>query len=262
MRRGGDTRAMLAAAVASPDKLYLAAHGNLMKGSFQLPEGVVLVFLTYPGACLYQGVVMKLLHTEESARNVILRKKKGFQYSVTYLPGSQVQDHTLSLYERGRMPWSRSTQGFGLFRVPWVSNFYDREANVPRPGRKRFGFFPRSGNTKLSAFVRDLVASRASVGSFDHPLVLFVGACRATDNSSVFAACRSKDDAACRRVGGRFPAHVKSFATAEKAVAGVRNREFVEEWGLGMEDPEEFLEEPAHTIAGYVRRVVRKMKYR
>ncbi len=170
-------------------KVYVAAHGRLRRDAFTVPPGVVLVFLTYPGACLYGGTVQHLLKTDKNVWNVVYGRKRKV-YSVTYTAGMQAQDMNLSV--------------LGLYAVPWQTAFQGRRGNVSRT--KAMGVVPRSRNTRLSSLIRQI--PRGPLGD----LILFVGACRYTENTAIFNACKAKDELAGRQTGLRSPGQANKAA--------------------------------------------------
>ena len=158
--------------VVESDRKYLVGvHGGLTRDTFRLPPGVVLVFLTYPGACLNPSRFMWDFDDDE-AKKYLLGTHRG--YSVTYLPGDLVSDYLL--YFHGPT---------GVAKIN--KNRTHRIMNLKGPD-----------GHPLKRFLPTLVES---LPRGPKHLVLFMVMCRGTSDDEAYKRCSNMNERACTRMG-------------------------------------------------------------
>jgi hypothetical protein len=168
------------AAIKSSSKYLVAVHGSLAKTTFRVPPDVVLVFMTYPGACL----IGTSWQRNGFSANEVLRGRA--YYSATYLGGDVVSDYDVGTYN--------ARLKTGVYAIPSMTRVHA----FPRP----MPVFGRS-STKLSALVATLM--RKLPRSPNEPLVLFLGMCRVAYESESFKRAWNLDTWARARLGTPMP---------------------------------------------------------
>jgi len=200
----------LARAVGSPYKYFVSAHGSVSKNMYEVPRGVVVVFMTCAGGLTYRPSVSAMLTSNESVRNVLLQQQG--THSVVYFGGDVIHDYSLSFpvedYGRGvhKLPLTTNTQW------PWKKTEKPVDSvgyisKVARSGNLRQTKHGPSYKTYLSQVITELLKFPVR-STTAMPVVVFVGCCRGAYNKDTFKACKLKNEQACARVG-HTPANVK-----------------------------------------------------
>jgi hypothetical protein len=178
------------AAINSPMKYMVSVHGSLAHTTFRVPPGVVLVFMTYPGACL-----LRIAHhrgiSDQSAKNLLAGRAPG--YSATYLGGDVVSDYDVDTYDRAL--------NTGVYAIPSMTRVHAFRRPIPIFGRS---------STTLSALVATLM--RKLPQSPKQPLVLFLAMCRSTDDGESFKRAWNMNARARARLGTSMPDGIRTTA--------------------------------------------------
>ena len=202
---------LVKAALESTSKLYLDAHGQLIEGMFQVPPGMVIVFMTTPGALCFVPMErsrVTYLTSEGNARRAIL-SSLGDVYTVSYFEGDSVPEHAIIFSESGNGIYTLNS----LFKTPtysqprpWMtgSNALLQISRMQKT-RKEQQYAPSKDACLLSTFVRYMATQRKE----NSTMVLFLGVCRALPpeengevNYEVLNEAVQANTAARKRVSG------------------------------------------------------------
>lgn len=207
---------LVRAALETDTKLYVEAHGTIVPGTFRVPKGVCLVFLTTPTASCFRGFP-KVLQSPEDASQLILGAF-GEYYSAPYFEGDVVSEHMLHFSERHMGIFEFDTVISGHFHENFKRNkhipvFNWRDAD-PIINAGKMKTLPRNQvqmvhdllghRRKLSAVVR----LARSMYDADDTIVLFLNMCRPLE-SNMFATSDAN-----------FGAHVDRNISARRRVSG------------------------------------------
>jgi hypothetical protein len=182
---------LMKAALDSSLKFFVSAHGSIDSTRItplKVPEGVVVVFVTTPGASAYGSNRNIVGITEKDAKRMLLGVQ-GNLYTAAYFEGDTMSEHTLEFTN------ARGKIGAGIW---WLGRSTPTEFASWKQLRASSNN-KNENHKRLSA----LVTYVQHFGTRENPAVLFIHACRSASNgllTSDFIEHVERNQVARRRV--------------------------------------------------------------
>jgi hypothetical protein len=178
-------------------KMGLMAHGRTVRGSFRVPEGVAIVFMTHPGDFCADPYVQHMVMSEEMTNDLLFQRAQVLGspvFSVVYLPGDRCPQTEFFFDFDGLpegiwhlpLPWSFPRSG-DLAKKPWVL-----KTAMWTIDDARQTFQVDEGRGVLLSDVATQVVPALSKG---RNAVVYVMTCRETDSDNVYRAARKMNAA-------------------------------------------------------------------
>ena len=218
--RAGKRKAMddaeVRAAVESPHKYYVSAHGRLEGSLFTVPAGICIVFVTSPGATCWSARSL----TSRTAEQLVLAGN-GDRYSAPYFAGMSAPDHSLTF----PLPSKNSkgvvrNEAHGIHEIPYFSNLYtDTNRNHtynPFGHDNEFEALLTGSNRRTTLHQLAHFVAKYRKKS-NQPTVLIMGICRPMKNNSLFLREEfERNEQGRRRVGALSVKYPNTLTNAKR----------------------------------------------